>query len=416
MIEKSDDMPVMHSEDSITPSGPLTGVKVVDFCSFIAGSYSAMLMGEMGAEVIKVEPLTGDLSRAWGPFFAGESSFFQAWNLNKRSISIDLLSPSGREVVYELVRKADVVIENFRPGVTAKLKIDYDTLREINSKIIYCSSTAFGAKGPYHKRPAYDPVLQSMGGAAKGNLRFSGKVAICSVAVSDYQAAMLAVAGVTAALYHREKTGEGQKVETSLLQAILSVQSHYYVRALETNEEGPLGIFPYHLFETSDDLIFIGAATNKFWQLLCEAIGAPEIAAESEYDTNAKRVAHKDELFAKLQPYFRKKTTAEWTALLIEKGVPCGPVMNYDEFFIDPQVEIMEMNPVIEHPTIGPIRIVGVPVHFEKTPGRIHSAAPLLGQHTDEILRELGYTAQRIEDLRREGVIPKLNEDVISFK
>jgi crotonobetainyl-CoA:carnitine CoA-transferase CaiB-like acyl-CoA transferase len=391
--------------DCPPPSGPLVGVKVVDFCSFIAGSYSAMMLGQMGAQVIKVEPLTGDLSRAWGPFFAGESSFFQGWNLNKRSIAINLISPSGREVVYELVRQADVVIENFRPGVTTKLKIDYETLREINPKLIYCSSTAFGSKGPYHKRPAYDPVLQSMGGAAKANTRFSGKVAICSVAVSDYQAAMLGAAGINAALYHREKTGEGQKLETSLLQAVMSVQSHYYVRALETKEEGPIGIFPYHLFETSDDLIFIGAATNKFWQILCGAIGAPEIAAEPAYDTNAKRVAHKDELFAKLQPYFHTKTTAEWITLLIEEGVPCGPVMSHDEFFVDPQVEAMEMNPVVQHPTIGPVRVVGIPIHFEKTPASIRLPAPLLGQHTDEILRELGYTAQRIEDLRREGVI-----------
>lgn len=396
-----------HDNDSTTPSGPLAGVKVIDFCSFIAGSYSAMLLGQMGAQVIKVESLTGDLSRAWGPFFAGESSFFQGWNINKRSIAINLLSPAGREVIYELVRQADVVIENFRPGVTIKLKIDYETLREINPKLIYCSSTAFGSKGPYHKRPAYDPVLQSMGGAAKANIRFGGKVAICSVAVSDYQAAMLGAAGINAALYHREKTGEGQKIETSLLQAVMSAQSHYYVRALETKEEGPIGIFPYHLFETSDDLIFIGAPTNKFWQILCHAIDAPEIAAEPKYDTNAKRVAHKDELFAKLQPYFHRKTTEEWVTLLIERGVPCGPVMSHDEFFVDPQVEAMEMNPIVQHSKIGPVRVVGVPIHFEKTPASIRLAAPLLGQHTDEILREMGYTAQRIEDLLREGVILK---------
>src|SRR5689334_12593856 len=303
-----------NRQDSSADSGPLTGVKVIDFCSFIAGSYSAMLLGLMGAEVIKIEPLTGDLSRAWGPFFAGESSFFQGWNLNKRSLAIDLLSPSGREIVYTLVRRADIVIENFRPGVTAKLRIDYDSLQEINAKLIYCSSTAFGSKGPYHKRPGYDPVLQAMGGAAHENNRFSGKIAICSVAVSDYQAAMLGLAGITAALYHREKTGEGQKLETSLLQAVMSVQSHYYVRALETAQEGPLGIFPYRLFETADDLIFIGAATNKFWQILCNALGVPELATEETYNTNPKRVAHKDELFERLQPYFRTKTTAAWTA------------------------------------------------------------------------------------------------------
>jgi crotonobetainyl-CoA:carnitine CoA-transferase CaiB-like acyl-CoA transferase len=396
----------MTDDQDLQPSsGPLTGVTVIDFCSFIAGSYSAMLLGLMGAEVIKVESLSGDLSRAWGPFYAGESSFFQGWNLNKRSIAIDLLAPSGRQAIYALVRQSDIVIENFRPGVTAKLKIDYDSLRLINERLIYCSSTAFGSRGPYHKRPAYDPVLQAMGGAANENTRFSGKVAICSVAVSDYQAAMLGLAGITAALYHREKTGHGQKLETSLLQAVMSVQSHYYVRALETAQEGPLGIFPYRLFETADDLLFVGAPTNKFWQILCDALGVPELAEEAKYNTNPKRVAHRDELIEKLQPHFRQKTTAEWAALLVEKGVPCGPVMNFDDFFVDPQVEAMEMNPVIEHPTIGPIRVVGIPVHFEKTPARIRRAAPLLGQHTLEILGELGYDAQGIERLQREGVI-----------
>ncbi|MBI3653523.1 MAG: CoA transferase [Acidobacteria bacterium] len=393
----------IHNASAAT--GPLTGVKVIDFCSFIAGSYSAMLLGLMGAEVIKVEPLTGDLSRAWGPFYAGESGFFQGWNLNKRSLAIDLLSAAGRAVVEELVRRADIVIENFRPGVTAKLRIDYDSLRALNAKLIYCSSTAFGAKGPYHKRPGYDPVLQAMGGAAYENIRYGGKIAICSVAVSDYQAAMLGLAGITAALYHREKTGEGQRLETSLLQAVMSVQSHYYVRALETAPAGALGIFPYRLFETADDLIFIGAATNKFWQLLCETLGVPELALEANYDSNPKRVAQREALSEKLQPYFRKKTTAEWTTLLVEKGVPCGPVMSFDEFFVDPQVEAMEMNPVIDHPTIGQLRVVGVPIHFEKTPAQIRHAAPLLGQHTAEILGELGYDQDSIERLRREGVI-----------
>ncbi|MEW6130327.1 MAG: CoA transferase [Acidobacteriota bacterium] len=396
----------MTRKENLQPTtGALTGVRVLDFCSFIAGSYSAMLLGLMGAEVIKVEPLTGDLSRAWGPFFSGESMFFQGWNLNKRSLAIDLLSESGREVIYQLVERADVVIENFRPGVTAKLKIDYETLREINPKLIYCSSTAFGSKGPYHKRPGYDPVLQAMGGAAKENTRYSGKVAICSVAVSDYQAAMLGLAGITAALYHREKTGEGQKLETSLLQAVMSVQSHYYVRALEREQEGALGIFPYRLFETKDDLIFIGAATNKFWQILCEALGAAELADDPKYDTNAKRVWHKDELFERLQPHFHRKTTDEWVRVLIEKGVPCGPVMSYDDFFVDPQVEALEMNPVIEHSSIGQIRVVGIPIHFEKTPARIERAAPLLGEHTEEILRELNFDITRIKQLQNAGVI-----------
>ena len=389
----------------MTASGPLLGVKVVDFCSFIAGSYAAMLLGDLGAEVIKVEPPAGDRARAWGPFLAGESRLFQGWNRSKRSLAIDLTTDEGRAVVHRLIERADVVIENFRPGITAKLQIDYATARRLNPGIVYCSSTGFGSRGPLRLRPAYDPVLQALGGAAHGNLRYGGKVAICSVAVSDYQAAMLAVAGVLAALYHRQRTGEGQHLETSLLQAIMSAQSHWYCQALQREEEGPAGICPYRLFETKDEPIFVGAPTDDFFRRLCEALGVPELAEDPNYLTNPQRLRHQTELYARLAPCFRTKSAAEWERLLVEKEVPCAVVGTYQQFFAHPQVEAMDMNPVVDHPSIGPLRLAGVPIHFEKTPGRIQQAAPTLGQHTDEILRECGYDSETIEALRRKGVI-----------
>jgi crotonobetainyl-CoA:carnitine CoA-transferase CaiB-like acyl-CoA transferase len=389
------------------PSGPLVGVKVIDFCSFINGAYSAALMGDMGAEVIKIEPLTGDLARAWGPFFKGESQFYQAWNRNKRGMSLDLTTEAGREIVYELVRRSDVVIENFRTGVTERLGIDYATLREINPRIIYCSSTAFGSKGPYRNRPGYDPMLQSMGGLVRDNARYSGREALGVVAVADYQASMLVVMAASAALYHRERTGEGQKIETSLLQGVMSAHAHYYVEALECEEEGAFGIYPYRLFETSDDLIFIAAGTDKFWRMLCEELGVPELGADPRYDTNGKRAGRREELTEALQPIFKKHTSAEWETRLVAKGVPCASVKNYMEFFADPQVAAMEMNPVVEHSLIGRLQLIGVPVNFEKTPGSIQRAAPTLGEHTEEILRELGYDDERIVKLRRESVIIK---------
>ena len=386
-------------------SGPLVGIKVVDFCSFIAGSYGTMVLADFGAEVVKVEPLTGDLARAWGPFLASESRYFQGWNRNKRSLAVDLTTTEGRGVVYRLMEKVDVVVENFRPGITEKLQIDYAAASRINPRIIYCSSTAFGSTGPFRARPGYDPVLQAMSGAAQASVRFSGRVSLCPVAVSDYQAAMLAASGILAALYHREKTGVGQRLETSLLQGILSVQSHQFCQAMEREEEGPIGICPYRLFDTADQPIFVGAATDRFFRRLCEAIEAPELADDPKFISNRERLRNQAELHERLEPLFRTRPALEWEKLLLEFEVPCGVVGSYGSFFTHPQVEAVGMNPVVEHPTIGPIRMVGVPVNFEKTPGRIQRPAPTLGQHTVEVLREYGYESDAIDRLHRQGIV-----------
>jgi crotonobetainyl-CoA:carnitine CoA-transferase CaiB-like acyl-CoA transferase len=393
-----------HTGRPAGPSGPLVGVKVVDFCSFIAGSYGAMILADFGAEVVKLEPVTGDLARAWGPFLAGESRYFQGWNRNKRGIAVDLTTPEGREVAHRLIAKADIVIENFRPGIAEKLGVDYATASRLNARIIYCSSSAFGSRGPLRSRPGYDPVLQTMGGAAHGNVRFCGKIALCSVAVSDYQAAMLAASGILAALYHREKTGVGQRLETSLLQGVLSVQSHHFCEALDCEEDGPVGICPYRLFETADNPIFIGAATDRFFRRLCAAIEAPDLVADARFTTNSDRLKHQAELHARLEPLFRTKSATAWERLL-ENEVPCAVVGTYRQFFTHPQVGAMDMNPVVDHPAIGPIRLVGVPVHFDRTPGNIHSAAPTLGQHTEDVLREIGYESARIDELHQRGIV-----------
>jgi crotonobetainyl-CoA:carnitine CoA-transferase CaiB-like acyl-CoA transferase len=390
---------------SSSNSGPLVGVKVVDFSSFIAGAFTTMLMGDMGAEVTKVESLHGDAARHWGPFLAGESKAFQGWNRNKRSLAVDLRTERGLEIVYKIVADTDVVVENFRPGITEKLKIDYDSLKATSPGLVYCSITAFGSRGPDGRRPGYDPILQSLTGVARSNEQFSGKVGVCSVPIADFGAGFLGWGSVLAALFHKERTGEGQHVETSLMQAAMTTQSHKFVKALNVEEEGAAGIFPYTFLNTKDDSIFIACGTDKFWKILCEAIGAPELAKDPEYNTNPKRVVAAEKLRTIVEDLLAKKTTKEWTDILVSAGMPCAPAQTQEEYFEDPQVEAMDMNAIVDHSKIGPTRLSGVPFHFEKTPGLARSAAPMLGEHSDAILRECDYSDEMIRSLFDDGIV-----------
>lgn len=385
--------------------GPLSGIRVLDFTSFIAGSYGAMLLGDMGADVLKIESPGGDNARHWGPFIEGESRMFQAWNRNKRGISVDLKTEQGRQVVHDLARTADVAMENFRPGVAARLGIDYDALSRLNPGLVYASSSAFGGSGPYAQRPGYDPVLQSMAGAAHMQQLMNGVAAICPVAVSDYMAAVLTVCSINAALLHRERTGVGQRIETSLLQAIMSAQAQSYLQPLEAEITGPPGIFPYRMFAAADGPIFIAAGTDKFWRLFCEAIGRDDLAGDPRYETNPQRVSNAAALSEEIDPIVARRPARELEAELIAVGVPCAAVRSAEEFFDDPQVEAMAMSQIVRHPQLGNLRMAGVPWHFSQTPGTIRRPAPRLGEHTGEVLAELGYGAERIAGLEASGAV-----------
>ncbi|MXW00926.1 MAG: CoA transferase [Holophagales bacterium] len=385
--------------------GPLDGIRVLDFTSFIAGSYGAMLLGDMGADVLKIEAPGGDNARHWGPFIEGESRMFQAWNRNKRGIAVNLKTEEGRQVIYDLAREADVAMENFRPGVAARLGIDYNTLSRHNPGLVYASSSAFGGSGPYAQRPGYDPVLQSMAGAAHLQQLMNGVAAICPVAVSDYMAAVLTVCSINAALLHRERTGEGQYIETSLLQAIMTAQAQSYLQPLEAEITGPPGIFPYRMFAAADGPIFIAAGTDKFWRLFCEAIGRDDLAHDSRYETNPQRVGSAAELSAEIDPIVASRPARELEAELVAVGVPCAAVRSAEEFFDDPQVEAMAMSQVVRHPQLGNLRMAGVPWRFSQTPGTIRRPAPCLGEHTGEVLAELGYGAERIAGLEASGAV-----------
>ena len=385
--------------------GPLDGIRVLDFTSFIAGSYGAMLLGDMGADVLKIESPGGDNARHWGPFIEGESRMFQAWNRNKRGISVNLKTEQGRQVVYDLARTADVAMENFRPGVAARLGIDYDALSRHNPGLVYASSSAFGGSGPYAQRPGYDPVLQSMAGAAHLQQLMNGVAAICPVAVSDYMAAVLTVCSINAALLHRERTGEGQRIETSLLQAIMSAQAQSYLQPLEAEITGPPGIFPYRMFAAADGPIFIAAGTDKFWRLFCEAIGRDDLACDPRYETNPQRVSNAAALSDEIDPIVARRPARELEAELVAVGVPCAAVRSAEEFFDDPQVEAMAMSQVVRHPQLGNLRMAGVPWRFSQTPGTIRRPAPRLGEHTGEVLAELGYGTERIAGLEASGAV-----------
>ena len=385
--------------------GPLDGIRVLDFTSFIAGSYGAMLLGDMGADVLKIESPGGDNARHWGPFIEGESRMFQAWNRNKRGIAVNLKTEQGRQVIYDLARNADVAMENFRPGVAARLGIDYDTLSRYNPGLVYASSSAFGGSGPYAQRPGYDPVLQSMSGAAHLQQLMNGVAAICPVAVSDYMAAVLTVCSINAALLHRERTGVGQYIETSLLQAIMTAQAQSYLQPLEAEITGPPGIFPYRMFAAADGPIFIAAGTDKFWRLFCEAIGRDDLANDPRYETNPQRVGNAAELSAEIDPIVASRPARELEAELVAVGVPCAAVRSAEEFFDDPQVEAMAMSQVVRHPQLGNLRMAGVPWRFSQTPGTIRRPAPRLGEHTGEVLAELGYGAERIAGLEASGAV-----------
>ncbi len=393
------------------PQGPLAGIRVLDFTSFIAGSYGAMLLGDLGADVLKIESPGGDNARRWGPFIEGESRMFQAWNRNKRGIAVNLKTRQGQQVVHDLARDADVAMENFRPGVASRLGIDHDALSRHNPAIVYASSSAFGGSGPYAQRPGYDPVLQSMAGAAHLQQQMNGVAAICPVAVSDYMAAVLLVGSINAALLHRERTGEGQYIETSLLQAMMSAQAHSYLLPLDAEITGPPGIFPYRMFAAADGPIFIAAGTDKFWRLFCEAIGRDDLAGDPRYATNPQRVTRARELSAEIDPIVAARPALDLEASLVAVGVPCAAVRSATEFFDDPQVEAMAMSQVVHHSRIGGLRMAGVPWQFSRSPASIRRPAPALGEHTDEVLAELGYGTERIEALRTSGAVRGPGDD-----
>lgn len=391
----------------------LKGLKVLDLTRVLAGPFATMILADMGADVIKIEmPKTGDDSRAFGPYIGGESAYFMSINRNKRSITMNLKSEDSKEIFLEMVKNADVVVENYRPGTMEKLGLGYDVLKEVNPKIIYAASSGFGHTGPYAKRAAYDAVVQAMGGIMSITGEKGGKPTKVGSSISDIIAGLYTAIGVLAALEYRNRTGKGQKVDVAMLDTQLSILENAVARYVASGESpGPLGnrhpsIIPFEDFETKDGSIMIAAGNDNLFASLCRTLGVEELIEDERFKTNPLRGENYDDLRPLLAEPFKTKTTDEWLELLNEAGVPCGPINDIEGVVNDPQIQAREMVVSVKHPTAGEMSMPGVPIKMSETQGSVRTPAPILGQHTDEILKqELNLTDEEIEKLKEDGSI-----------
>lgn len=393
---------------------PLAGYRVLDLSRILAGPFCTMILGDQGADVIKVErPVTGDDTRTWGPPFAGgESAYYLCCNRNKRSIVIDLKNSAGRDLVRELAAVSDVFVENFTPGLTKTFGIDYETLRKLNPRLVYVSVTAYGQGGPYRDRPGYDMVLSAVGGLMWITGERDGPPCKVGVAITDVLTGVYASGAITSALLWRERSGQGQYLDISLLDAQVSglanIASNYLVAGKEAQRWGTAheSIVPYQVFQTKDRPISIAAANQKLWINFCKVIGKEEWLNDPRFESNPKRVENRGVLLPLIEELFALKTCDEWMELLVSAAVPCGPVNDMEHLFADPQVRHRDMVAEVPHPTIGTLRLAGIPIKYSETPGSIRLHPPLLGQHTDEVLKQvLDCPPERIEKLKAEGSI-----------
>ena len=392
---------------------PLTGVRILDLSQMLAGPYGTMILGDLGAEVIKIEkPGEGEIGRGMPPhFFHGESVYFLSVNRNKRSLTLDLKAKEGLDIFYRLVKVSDVVYDNFRPGVLEKLRIDYETVKKINPRIISCSVTGYGQTGPFKDSPAFDLIIQARGGI----MSYTGEPGQMPVRMGapmgDLGGGLFAVQAVNAALFQREKTGQGQRIDLSLLDCQISLLIYrglYYLYGGEIAQpvgSGHVSAIPIRAFKTKTFDIVIDANTDKFYQEICAGIGRPEMASDPRFRTRADRLKHKDLIYGILEEAFMQKTGHEWLKIM-EGKVPIGPINTVDMALSDPQVVARNMVVETTHRSGEKMKLIGNPIKMSQAEDKTFTPPPAMGEHTDQILQDLlKFSPPEIKQLREKKVI-----------
>lgn len=393
---------------------PLEDVTVLDLSHALAGPHCSTMLADFGARVIKLEtPGSGDIARAWGsPLPGGENSYFVGLHRNKKGIAIDLKSAEGKELFFQLVEKADVVLENFRPGALEKLGLGYEQARARNPGIIYCSVSGFGQDGPYRERAALDLILQAESGMISVTGEEGGHGVRCGVSIADLTAGMYAGFGIVMALRVKDKTGEGQRIDVSMLEGQMSLLNVMISGFLADGElPRPMGtaykaLLPYQTFRTQTRDLALAVGSEKLWKIFCPAIGRPDLTDDPRFRTNLQRAQNRATLIGILQEVFLTRSFEDWEAILLKVGVPVGAINSIEQLIDHPQVKARGTIVDMAHPRAGPVRVVGVPVRLSRTPGAIRSPSPRLGEHSAETLREvLGLSEGEVERLIRERIV-----------
>jgi CoA:oxalate CoA-transferase len=401
---------------SESPSAaPLAGIRVLDLTRYLAGPFATMLLADYGADIVKVESLGGREFRPKGS--ARDSYFFLSANRGKRSLTLDLKRAEGRELFLRLLPRFDVVIENYRPGVMEKLGLGADELLRRHSRLIYCGISGFGADGPYSGRPGFDQIAQGMSGFMSLTGTEASGPTRAGIAIGDLLGGIFAAHGIQLALLARERTGRGQKVETSLLEAMISVLSWGAGMYFEAGRApGPAGQHhplssPYGRFRARDGYLNIAAGNDALWEQAARALGREDLRSDERFAESVGRLRNRDELTREMETALERYDVAHWVTVLNDAGVPCGPVLDLEQVFTDPQVLARQMLVELPHPEVGTFRTTGLPVKLSQTPGSIERRPPLHGEHSDELLLELGLSEGEIAALRELGVVGAKRDD-----